>query len=972
MNLRFAAWFAVSASLLALLAPGVCAACSGRLHIEVQDTGVYALDYAQIVAQQPSMKDCASADLVLTDRNKEVPIRISGDRDGKFVEGSRIAWVGRALRGPQSWFDPYSTVNVYQLAAASGTHARMREIAPVTDGAAASLHRRVHFEQENLMLRFSDGEMKAGDEPDVWQWAKLTPIDPEAFAYDFDLQDPDDRATAAGGDAVLTLNFRGESNVPPAKNGDSKPVDHLVQVMLNGQLLPQLAWDGRDEIRKDVSVPRKLLKAKGNTIRLNVPKRSLKTDPQNFIIDVVMFNWMELNYPTRGHLEDGPSELAADDDRPVDVTADANATPELYSVNGDYFQLAKKTDGRYRAASAGHGVGLYATSNGSALEPALVRAVDDRDLRADTTGYDYVIVAHPRLKAAIEPLAQYHRDHGLKVGVFDVDDIYDQFNAGIAHPSAIRDLMLWSASHWQTKPRYLLLVGDASVDIRRDIRVNNSSAAAGSYAPLANLTNEQSIKGTGGFIGMSTTVYPNREAELPNRNLIPTWEFPSGSEGQSATDNFYVALKDGDFHPQLAVGRFPVVNTSEVEAIVKKTIAYMDKPAPGSWHGDVTFISTNEVAYYKKDSDKMAADLAGRGFAVQNIYTNYDGKDAAQAHLTLKNNLDQGALLVHFIGHGGQFIWRVGPPADLFTLEDVSSLKNLGRYPMVLAMTCFSAPFDNPTDDSIGERFLREPDKGAVAVFAATWKNSPNTTYSKRLIDELLKPGATIGDAVVATKASVADRSFVEMYNLLGDPAVVLAKPDADLQFMRAGDRWLPQVVVRIPGPAFGGFVDVDWLDADGQKIESHRYESRDNQFTLTVSSDKAAMVRALAFDPARGKTAFGSLRLDRPIQPIQEVKSVAAISPPKSAPAPTSATAPKVVSAPPPPRRLPDSIFRVGFDTVSPKAKAAQVSTIDEGVTITHALQSNAPTDGERAKEKAVAMPLKKPDIANSRSNAQ
>ncbi|MCB1579078.1 MAG: hypothetical protein KDI81_17550, partial [Xanthomonadales bacterium] len=58
---------------------------------------------------------------------------------------------------------------------------------------------------------------------------------------------------------------------------------------------------------------------------------------------------------------------------------------------------------------------------------------------------------------------------------------------------------------------------------------------------------------------------------------------------------------------------------------------------------------------------------------------------------------------------------------DLFTLDDVSELKNGGRLPMVLSMTCYSAPFDNPTEDSIGERFLREAGKGAVAVFAASW-----------------------------------------------------------------------------------------------------------------------------------------------------------------------------------------------------------------------------------------------------------
>ena len=54
-------------------------ACEGRLHIELQQTGVYGIDYASIVAQQPGLSDCSADQLFLTERGKEVPIRISPD-----------------------------------------------------------------------------------------------------------------------------------------------------------------------------------------------------------------------------------------------------------------------------------------------------------------------------------------------------------------------------------------------------------------------------------------------------------------------------------------------------------------------------------------------------------------------------------------------------------------------------------------------------------------------------------------------------------------------------------------------------------------------------------------------------------------------------------------------------------------------------------------------------------------------------
>jgi hypothetical protein len=524
------------------------------------------------------------------------------------------------------------------------------------------------------------------------------------------------------------------------------------------------------------------------------------------------------------------------------------------------------------------------------------------------------MVAHPRLLAAIEPLARFHRERHLRTAVLDVDAIYDEFNGGIAHPVAIRNLVEWGTQHWQVKPRYLLLVGDASADIHHDVRSERLQAASTAMRPEPS---RQEMMLPAGLSDMPTTSYTQWDPELPNRNLIPTWQFAS-AEGQAASDNGFVALDKSNFHPSIAVGRLPVIEPAEVAAIVDKTIAYMTRPAPGDWRRDVTFISTDEVASFKKGSDRIAADLGSQGFSVTNIYTKQDASDAVAAHAELKRDLDAGNLLVHFLGHGGAFIWRVGPPADLFTLDDVSRLGNTGRYPMVLAMTCFSAPFDNPTEDSIGERFLREQDKGAVAVFAASWTNSPNPEYSRILIDELLKPNAAIGDAIVAAKAKVWDRTFVELYNLLGDPALVLARPRGKLQLARGADRWQDQVIVKVPERSFGGDVAVDWVDAQGATLLQQRYESRDDHFTLAVPAGKPAAVRVYAANARTGYGAMGSLQLIAPPEPPVAAKPAAKPAPklPVAKPVPTP-VAP--VPAAPNARNLPDSIKLIGFDGAAP-----------------------------------------------------
>ncbi len=844
---------------LLLLVASSVDACGGRVHIEVGGSQVYALDYAAIVAVQPELKGCKASELSLHDRGVEVPIRIVGADDGRLGRKARIEWLGQRLHGPESWFDPYSNVNVYLLSGGPGKHARLHDVvAPSRAAKAATLMRTAHFEDERLMIRLGHNQMKDGEEPDVWQWAKLTPIDPKPFAYDFDLPDLNGKARGKRSATKLTLDFRGISQVRlPFRSKFKKPADHAVVAMLNGHKLKTFEWNGRDEIRRTLEIAHGWLKPKGNRVELRVAHRNEPWNSKNFIVDVVMFNWMQISYPVRGDIDKSHKGFSTTARTEIGLQCRRCTQLALIGSDGSYRPALALGDGKFRAAAADSDVTLYPLIDGQGHKPGLVRAVTDRDLRAANPGHDYLIVAHPRLLKAIQPLADYHRAHGYHVAVYNVDDVYDEFNHGISHPVAIRNLVAWGYKHWKLKPHYLLLVGDASADIHNDIRDDHNRRDSYALRPQP-FRYELLMKS--GLSNMPSSPYSKWDPRLSNRNLIPTWQY-AWLEGQGASDNGFVALKPGDIHPMLAVGRFPVVEPAEVTAIVDKTIDYLSKPSAGSWRRDVTFISTDEVAYFKKESDKISQSLAKQGYAVTNIYTKQDAKDAALANRELKRSLDRGDLLVHFLGHGGAFIWRVGPPADLFTLKDVGSLTNKDRYPMVLAMTCFSAPFDNPTQDSIGEKFLREANKGAIAVFAASWMNSPNPKHSKQLVHELLKPDTTIGDAIMKVKQRDKDRILIQMYNLLGDPAVELARPHGDLRFQRAPGRWKSRLIVRVPETDFGGNVDVDWFDSTRHVIASRRYQARDRMFSLPILA-RSAEIRVFTGDTRNGLAAFGSYQV--------------------------------------------------------------------------------------------------------------
>jgi hypothetical protein len=140
-------------------------------------------------------------------------------------------------------------------------------------------------------------------------------------------------------------------------------------------------------------------------------------------------------------------------------------------------------------------------------------------------------------------------------------------------------------------------------------------------------------------------------------------------------------------------------------------------------------------------------------------------------------------------------------------------------------------------------------------------RNSPSPAYSKGVIEELLVPGATIGEAIVRAKKRSQDRTLVEMYNLLGDPAVVLERPRDQARLALDGNRWNGGVLVDLAQPGFEGNVTVDWLAGTGASLSSSTYRANDARFRLLPPA-KAAAVRVYAASPASGRDAVGSLSL--------------------------------------------------------------------------------------------------------------
>lgn len=143
---------------------------------------------------------------------------------------------------------------------------------------------------------------------------------------------------------------------------------------------------------------------------------------------------------------------------------------------------------------------------------------------------------------------------------------------------------------------------------------------------------------------------------------------------------------------------------------------------------------------------------------------------AEGARRALVEGLTRGASLVNYVGHGS--VDRVR--ASLITNETATGLRH-GRLPVWVAMTCLNGYFVDPRLDALGEALLKNPEGGAVAVWASAGTCAPEPqAVMNAAFYRSLRNGGRLGDAVGAAKRSVQDGDVRRTWILLGDPSLPL------------------------------------------------------------------------------------------------------------------------------------------------------------------------------------------------------
>ena len=713
--------------------------------IMVGEDGVFRVTDRSLRAAGVTVPDRAIDSLTLSVSGTPVPLLLErpGGDDGRFA----MTFIGTFPRGEKAYENEFNVRSPYMLSLADGGAPRLHvEAAPLPrerEPDTWSSPYRDHLELNTKLFRFTG---KAPHD-DYWYWAEIRGVDPEPTRVEVRVT-----RVAAGTGATLRVHLQGYSHL------ESDP-DHHVAVSWDGEALGTAAWDGEEPSTFEAPLPSALLTEGVHTLALEA------TTTADVPIDLALLDWIELDY-------EQTNELGERDQMTLRVAPGTTTTIARVGVgplrifgftDGSVLEV-NGTDDRAAFGAPRHlreAQSLYAVRR--PLAPAAIVAARPRDLTAG--GADFVIITHESLEPAAEILAAARRREGLTTVVVRIGDVYDGFSHGFLTPYAIRDFMLHAWQSWSPRPRYLLLLGDASWDYK------NRTVDDANYPDW-----HWSKQWHNDVPKIPSTPYEGVASEN-RRLLVPTYQYPSFF-GHAASDNLFACLDGDDAKPDIAVGRIPAATLAEARATIEKILAH-----EASTDSPSALFVTNDEPAFQQQADGFAQRAGSAGFAVECVYPKAEEKDNLVNTQALRHAFDRGQALLVFIGHGGRYIWRTGPPDisknhDLFTLDDLDALSPTSRLPIVMSLTCYSAPFDHPVADSIGEKLLRLPDRGAIAVVAASWRHNAAVGLGEELVRDLVAAqGTRIGDAYLTAKRAMRDDATIYLYNLLGDPTTRFQRP---------------------------------------------------------------------------------------------------------------------------------------------------------------------------------------------------
>ncbi len=514
----------------------------------------------------------------------------------------------------------YTDTNVYWLTwdGLPGRRIQALDGTPGSSPVAQDFYTTFHLEENHLY----QSSRPSGSENDRWYWNYIYASGAPAWSnYPFQLYD---LSTSIPFSATVRGLLRGYAASPL----------HHTQVFLNGNLVDDAYWNPEAAYSFEAQVPQSFLLDGPNTVTVKCLLDSGITQ------DILFTNWFEIGYHRTYQVRDDSLAFTVDQPGEWEISLDGFTGQVL-----DLLDISSPmTPTRILSATIQFDQGSYQAAFHQAPGPPaggerryLAQTIDQRrqpfqisvdtpsDLHSSTNAADYIIITHGDFYTESLPLASYRQSQGLRTAVVDVQDVYDEFSAGLFDPQAIQSFLAYTYAHWTPPaPAYILLIGDGNYDYK-----NYFGRGEKNYLP-------------------------------PYLADVDLWM------GETAADNRYVTVNGNDIFPDMMLGRLPVKTPQETASIVSKILSYEQNPAQDDWNQRMLFITDNAdgAGDFPALSDAVADHYIPSNYQVQKIYYLITHFTPATTRAAIIQAINQGASVVNYTGHGSIPFWALRETAQ--------------------------------------------------------------------------------------------------------------------------------------------------------------------------------------------------------------------------------------------------------------------------------------------------------------------
>jgi len=699
--------------------------------IMVEEDGIYQVTYAALADAGVPVDTLDPRTFRLHKQDQEVAIYAAGEGDGVFNAGDTLVFYGERIN------TKYANVNVYWLAWGAGSGLRMASVDGTPSGSGVvpnQFKTTQHLEQDIVYLT----NHPSGSGDDRWYWARIrtsdTPPYKEFTTELHNLSTEPISATVRG----LLRSF-------------SADPQHHTLVYLNGHLINDAYWSAGAQYTFTVDIPQTYLTEGLNTITVEL------TSTGGISKQTLFANWFEIDYYDTYVAENDVLQFDGDDAGTLEYQLDGFTSPDVKVFDiTEPLSPARILSGTVGSSTPPYQINVEHQIENEhhylALTPARYLSSTNiildstSDLQDPTNRADYIIITHGDFYDQMLALKSLRESQGYRSMLVDVQDVYDEFNGGVVNPQAIHDFLEYAYNNWaQPTPSAVLLVGDGNYDPK-----DNMGYGEVSYIP-------------------------------PYLADADFWL------GETAADNRFVTISGDDRVPDMHLGRLPVKTASEAADVVAKIVSYEQNLPLDGWNMDVMFVADNNdpsAGNFPLLSDDIADNFLPSIYNPDKVYYKYPGyENPISVTNAIIEGINQGRLIVSYIGHASPYWWAGEQLFDTFFRDDIASLTNSDRLSFFVPMTCLDGYFIVPSSESldissIGEKVVRASGKGAIASWSPTGLGvaSGHDFLEKGLFQAIFQYGVQhVGPATTLAKVYLSNETsgyqdLLNTYILFGDP----------------------------------------------------------------------------------------------------------------------------------------------------------------------------------------------------------